>query len=104
MIFTAQCHGSPLEDQHYQTKHTLGDSPRLTVTHGADTAMHKAACGILWGEADKERQHATCTTSCPNPEGKDQYLTADQGRLNMFVSSSLYIKGADSLSDIKPCA
>lgn len=29
---TAQCHGSTLEDQPHRAKHTLGDSPRLTVT------------------------------------------------------------------------
>lgn len=35
-----------------------------------------------------------------NLEGKEQYLTAYQGRL-MFVPSSLCIKGVDSPSDIK---
>lgn len=89
-FFPAQCCGSPLEDQYYQTKHILGDSPGLTVTPCADPAMLRAALGILWRKADKERQHATCTTSCLNPEGKEQCLMAYQGRLNMFVSSSLW--------------
>lgn len=36
-----------------------------------------------------------------SPEGKEQYLTACQGRLNMFVSRSVYMKGVDNPYDIK---
>jgi len=68
-LSSARCHGSILEDQTHQAKHTLRDSLSLPVTGWSSHSHARSGLGASPGRS--RQAEAMCnlhTTSCPNPK------------------------------------